>query len=65
MPFEERFHLREIDRVGICLRKRHVDVVVKDADETCLRRRNPECDRVRGSSGWRFRRRSCDDTNSL
>ena len=34
MALEQRFHLREIDRLGIGLGERHVDVVVKDADES-------------------------------
>ena len=33
MPLEQRLHLRQIDRLGVLLRERHVDVVVQDHDE--------------------------------
>ena len=39
MPLEECLHLREIDRLGVCLRKGHVDVVVKDHDEAGFSRK--------------------------
>ena len=65
MPLEQRLHLRQIDRLGIRLRERHVDVVVKDARRARPRRRNPGCDRAPDWSGWRFRPAIFDETNSL
>ncbi len=36
MPAQEGFHLREVDRLGIRFRERHVDVVVEDHDQPGL-----------------------------
>ena len=36
MALEQRLHLRQIHRLGVRLRERHVDVVVQDHDEAGL-----------------------------
>jgi hypothetical protein len=48
MPLEERLHLRQVDRLGVGLRERHVDVVVDDDDETGSAAKS----RMRSSADW-------------
>ena len=36
MPLEDRLHLRQVDRFGVLLRERHVDVVVKNDHQADL-----------------------------
>ena len=47
MPLQQILHLREVDRLGVDLPERHVDVVVQDHDEAGLRRES----RIRSSAG--------------